>query len=70
MASPNATFTMLVSTTFRNHPNKVADAVTKNNALYRRLFKKGRIKELDGGWEIVRPIYYNENGTYQRLAAA
>lgn len=68
MTSPNATFTHLVTTTLRNHPAKTSDAVSKNNSLYRRLYKKGKIKELDGGYEIVRPIFYQENGTYQRYS--
>lgn len=66
--SPNATFTALVTTTFRNHPNLVADNVSKNNALYRRLYKKGRVDLQDGGWEIVRALDYTENSTYQRYS--
>ncbi len=66
--SPNATFTALVTTTFRNHPNMVADNVSNNNALYRRLYKKGKVNLIDGGWEIVRPLDYTENSTYQRYS--
>lgn len=66
--SPNAAFTALVTTTFRNHPNLVADNVSKNNSLYRRLYKKGRVDLLDGGWEIVRALDYTENTTYQRYS--
>jgi hypothetical protein len=46
----------------------VADNVSNNNALYRRLYKKGKINLLDGGWEIVRPLDYTENSTYQRYS--
>lgn len=66
--SPNATFTALVTTTFRNHPDMVSDNVSNNNALYRRLYKKGKINLLDGGYEIVRPLDYTENSTYQRYS--
>lgn len=66
MASPNATFTELVSTTLRNHNFKFADNVSKNNALYSRLYEKGNVKELaDGGYEIVENLEYAENSTFQ-----
>lgn len=68
MPSPNAAFTEMVTTTFRNHPTEVADNVSKHNALYRRLSTGGRIKKLSGGYEIVRPLEYAENATYQRYS--
>lgn len=68
MVSPNSTFTELVTTTFRNHPKMVSDNVSTHNALYRRLTKKNQIKLLDGGYEIVRPLFYAENSTYQRFS--
>ncbi len=63
MASPNATFTEMVTTTLRNHPDEVADNVSQHNALYRRLKVNGKIRKLDGGYEIVRPLDYAENST-------
>ena len=68
MASPNATFTEMVTTTLRNHPAEIADNVSLNNALYRRISSKGNIKKLSGGYEIVRPLDYAMNGTYQRYS--
>jgi hypothetical protein len=68
MASPNATFTELVATTLRNHPTEIADNVSANNALYRRLKDKGQIQMYSGGYEIVRPLDFQENSTYQRFA--
>lgn len=68
MASPNATFTEIVTTTLREHPNVIADNVSDHNALYRRLKTKGKIKKLDGGYEIVRPLDYAENSTFQRYS--
>jgi hypothetical protein len=68
MASPNATFTEMVTTTLRNHPTEVADNVSKHNALWRRLSTGGKIKKLSGGYEIVRPLDYAENSTYQRYS--
>ena len=68
MASPNSTFTELVSTTFRKHKAEFADNVTKNNALLARLMQKGRKRTEDGGLTIVCELDYAENGTYQRYS--
>lgn len=68
MASPNSTFTEIVTTTLREHPSEIADNVSDNNALYSRMKKKGNIRKLDGGYEIVRPLDYAENATYQRFS--
>jgi hypothetical protein len=68
MASPNATFTELVSTTFRNHAKDVKDNISRNNALYARMVKKGNIRVEDGGLTIAQPLDYNANGTYQRYS--
>lgn len=68
MPSPNTVFTELVSTTFRNHKKEVADNVSKNNALLRRLMSKGKKRIEDGGASIVCPLDYAENGTYQRYS--
>lgn len=68
MASPNATFTEIVTTTLREHPAEITDNVSNHNALYRRLKSKGQIEKLDGGYEIVCPLDYAENATYQRYS--
>jgi len=68
MASPNSTFTELVSTTFRKHKKEFADNVTKNNALLARLNAKGRKRTEDGGLTIVEELDYQENGTWQRYS--
>ena len=68
MASPNSTFTEMVTTTLRVHKKEVADNVSNKNALHLRLTKKGRIRTEDGGYEIVEPLDYAENATYQRYS--
>lgn len=68
MASPNSTFTEMVTTTLRNHPSEIADNVSNHNGLYRRLRDKGQIVKLNGGYEIVRNLDYAENATYQRYS--
>jgi len=68
MASPNATFTELVSTTFRNHAKEIKDNVSKNNALLKRIMDKGMKRNEDGGLSITVPLEYASNGTYQRYS--
>jgi hypothetical protein len=68
MATPSTTFTEMVSTTLRNHSSEVVDNITDNNALLRYMKSHGNIKTENGGYEIVFPIEYAENGTYQRYA--
>lgn len=68
MASPNSTFTELVTTTFRKHKAEFADNLTTNNALLARLNSKGRKRTLSGGLTIVCELDYAANGTYQRYS--
>ncbi len=68
MASPNATFTELVTTTFRKHRSKLVDNVTKNNALLTWMKENGTFRTEDGGLSIVEPLEYAENTTYQRYS--
>ena len=68
MASPNSTFTEIVTTTLREHPSEISDNVSLHNALYSRMKSKGNIKKIDGGYEIVRPLDYAQNATYQRFS--
>lgn len=68
MASPNATFTELVSTTFRKHGKTFIDNVSKNNALLRYIMDRGEIRKESGGLSIVAPLDYNSNNTYQRYS--
>lgn len=68
MASPNATFTEMVTTTLREHPGELADNITNNNALLNRLKRRKKIEVLDGGYEIVEPLEYAENATFQRYS--
>jgi hypothetical protein len=68
MTSPNAVFTELVTTTYRDHKRKIADAFTNNNALLKYMMKGGRKRMVDGGLSIVTPLEYAENSTYQRYS--
>lgn len=69
MASPNSTFTEMVSTTMRHQKRKVVDNVTLQNGLLTVLKERGNIKtDASGGHEIAIPLSYAENSTYQRFS--
>lgn len=68
MASPNATFTEIVTTSLRNHRKEITDNVSNHNALLSRMNAKGKKRVEDGGTTIVANLDYAENGTYQRYS--
>ncbi len=68
MTSPNATFTELVSTTFRKHRKEIKDNVSNRNALLKYIMKRGNYVREDGGLSIATPLDYQTNGTYQRYS--
>ena len=66
MASPN--LDEIVTTTLRNRTGKLADNVTENNALLKRLKARGNVKPVSGGRTIVQELEYAENGTFKRYS--
>lgn len=68
MASPNSTFTELVSTTFRKHSKEIKDNISNRNAFLKYINKRGNTRKEDGGLTIVTPLDYAANGTYQRYS--
>lgn len=64
MASPN--LSELVTTTLRNRTKQLADDVTNNNALLKRLRERGNVRPFDGGRTIIQELFYADNGTYTR----
>ena len=68
MASPNTTFTELVSTTFRKHRKEIKDNISNRNALLKYIIKRGNYISEDGGLTIATPLDYQANGTYQRYS--
>lgn len=68
MASPNSTFTELVSTTFRKHRKEIKDNISNRNAFLKYMMKRGNYRREDGGLTIACPLDYAENGTYQRYS--
>lgn len=68
MPSPNPNWGEITTTTLFNRSRKLADNVTKNNAILARLSARGKIKPVDGGQAIVQELEYSENGTYKRYS--
>ena len=68
MSSPNATFTELVSTTFRKHRKEIKDNLSNRNALLKYMMKRGNYRREDGGLSIATPLDYAANSTYQRYS--
>lgn len=62
MPSPN--LSEIITTTLRNRTGKLADNVTKNNAILYRLKQRGRAKPASGGRTLVQELAYQENSTF------
>ena len=59
MANPN--ISDIMATTIENRSKKVADNVTNNNAVLKRLSAKGKIKPFNGGTKILQEMSFAEN---------
>lgn len=66
MASPN--LDEITTTTLRNRSKKLADNVSDNNALLKRLKERGNMRPVSGGRTIVQELEYAENATYTRYS--
>lgn len=61
MAFANPSYTDIISTTIENRSRKIADNVTNNNAVLKRLSTKGRIRPFSGGYKILQELSFAEN---------
>jgi len=59
MAFPN--ISDILATTIESRTRKIADNVTKNNAVLKKLEGKGRIKPFSGGTKILQELSFAEN---------
>jgi hypothetical protein len=62
MASPNSSFTDIVTTTLQGYSGTLADNVTNHNALLRQIDRKGNT-DVATGRTIVQELEYSANGT-------
>lgn len=60
MAFPNVSD--IIATTIESRTRKIADNVTKNNAILMRLSQKGRMRTFSGGRLIYQELSFAENG--------
>lgn len=64
MAGPaNSSITDIIATTIQNRSGELADNVTNNNALLRRLKSKGNVRPAGGGNVIMEEIMYTDAST-------
>ncbi len=68
MADPG--LSEIVTTTLRDRSKVIADNNTNNNAILRRLNKRGNMKNWNGGRTIVQELDYAGNNTYTRYSGA
>ena len=62
MAFANSSVTDIIATTIEKRSKKIADNVTKNNALLSRLQQKGKSRPFSGGRLIYEELSFAENG--------
>ena len=63
MAFANSAVTDIIATTIQSRSGELADNVTNNNALLRRLKAKGNVRPFSGGNVILEEIMYNDSTT-------
>lgn len=59
MATPNSTFTALVTTTFNDHSKEIKDNVSQNIPIFKFMAAKGRTKTTSGGLKMIEPLRYS-----------
>jgi hypothetical protein len=69
MASPNSSFTDIVTTSLQGYSGTLADNITKHNALLTKINQKGN-KDPATGRTIVQELEYAENSTVQWYSGA
>lgn len=61
MAFANPNYTDILATTIENRSKQIADNVTNNNFLLKKLEAKGKIKPFSGGTKILQELSFAEN---------
>lgn len=61
MAFANPNYSDMLATTIESRTRQIADNVTKNNALLKKLEMKGKIKTFSGGTKILQELSFAEN---------
>lgn len=61
MAFANPNISDILATTIEHRSKKLADNVTNNNAVLKRLTAKGRVRPFSGGYKILQELSFAEN---------
>ena len=61
MAFANPNYSDIMATTIESRSKKIADNVTANNAILKKMEMKGKIKTFSGGYKILQELSYAEN---------
>lgn len=61
MAFANPNISDIIATTIESRTRKIADNVTNNNAVLKRLSMKGKIRPFSGGYKILQELSFAEN---------
>jgi hypothetical protein len=69
MASPNSSFTDIVTTSLQGYSGELADNITNHNGLWRQIKRKGNMQTATGR-TIVQELEYAVNGTTQWYSGA
>ena len=63
MAFANSDISDIIATTIQSRSKTLADSVTNNNALLRRLKQKGNVRTFSGGNVILEEIMYSDSSS-------
>lgn len=63
MAFANSAITDIIATTIQNRSGELADNLTSNNALLKKLQERGNVRPFGGGNVILEEIMYNDTTT-------
>jgi len=63
MAFANSSISDIIATNIQSRSGELADNLTNNNALLRRLKERGNVKTFSGGNVILQEIMYNDSAT-------
>lgn len=69
MASPNSSFTDIVTTTLQGYSGELADNITNHNALWRQIKRRGNMTPATGR-SIVQELEYAQNSTVMWYSGA
>lgn len=64
MASPNSSWTDVITTTIQSRTKKLSDNVTNNTAILSRMKEKGKIRTVSGGDVIAQELEFSESTNF------